>query len=413
MKLAKIAAISAFFGVISVGARIDAQTTDAKAYVEEKRHALVIGNGAYDDAPLANPTNDAEDMAEALAALGFEVSQLKNASLREMKEAIRLFGEKLEQGGVGLFYYAGHGSQVDGVNYLIPVRARIEKESDIEFEGVDTRFILKEMNARGGRPKILILDACRDNPFEKAWDRSSSMKGLAQMIAPKGFMIVYATAPGSVAKDGEERNGVFTAFLLKHIATVDTTVESMLKMVRNDVVAETNGFQIPWNESSLIEEFYFNLKEKPRMYLPKVPEPQQGETAPSSVRFAPFGKDSVIDKETGLVWANRDNGWDIDWSSAKSYCESFEGDGYKDWRLPTVDELKGLFNEGFSGYLPECFGSKKIFVTDRIRLSCCCLWASEARGPAVANFNFHDGKTYYHQKRFRDLLRVLPVRQAD
>jgi uncharacterized caspase-like protein len=207
--------------------------------VKEKRFALVIGNGSYKSAPLRNPTNDAHDMALVLKTLGFEVTHLENAEYRAMVRAIRNFGKQLQNGGAGLFYFAGHGIQVNGRNYLIPVDAEIETESDVKFETVDAGRVLGKMEDAGNDLNIVILDACRDNPFSRSFRTSN--QGLARMDAPKGSLIAYATAPGSIAADGEGRNGTYTKYLIKHIMTPGLIVEQVLKKVRVEVLKETNN----------------------------------------------------------------------------------------------------------------------------------------------------------------------------
>ena len=149
---------------------------------EGQKVALVIGNSTYKSVPLKNPVNDARDMAQALEKMGFEVLHEENASQRTMKDAIHRFGQKLKRGGVGLFYFAGHGMQIDGRNFLIPVNADIRAESDIEFESVDAGRILAKMEDAGNNMNLVILDSCRDNPFARSF-RSTS-RGLARMDAP-------------------------------------------------------------------------------------------------------------------------------------------------------------------------------------------------------------------------------------
>jgi hypothetical protein len=221
----------------------------------EKRVALVIGNSAYAVAPLKNPVNDARDMAQSLSALGFEVLHKENLSQNGMKRAIREFGTKIRNGGVGLFYYAGHGVQVKGVNYLIPVDSKVESEEEIEYEAVDAGFVLAQMESAGNTTNIMILDACRNNPFARNF-RSAS-RGLAQMDAPGGTLIAYATAPGSVASDGNARNGIYTQELLKFMRTPNLSIEEVFKRVRISVRDLTQSRQRPWESSSLIGDFYF------------------------------------------------------------------------------------------------------------------------------------------------------------
>lgn len=221
----------------------------------EKRVALVIGNSAYEVAPLKNTVNDARDMAQSLSALGFEVLHKENLSQSGMKRAIREFGAKIRNGGVGLFYYAGHGIQVKGVNYLIPVDSKVESEEEVEYEAVDAGFVLAQMGSAGNTTNIMILDACRNNPFARSF-RSAS-RGLAQMNAPGGTLIAYATAPGSVASDGNARNGIYTQELLKFMRTPNLSIEEVFKRVRISVRNLTQSRQTPWESSSLIGDFYF------------------------------------------------------------------------------------------------------------------------------------------------------------
>jgi len=224
--------------------------------LHSRRIALVIGNNAYQNAPLKNPVNDAEDIADTLGEFGFEVILKKNADQRDMEDAIRNFGKQLGTGGVGLFYFAGHGIQVEGRNYLIPINARIESESDVKYEAIDAGRVLGKMEDAENKLNIVIIDACRNNPFARAF--RTSERGLARMDAPTGSLIAYATAPGEVAVDGPERNGIFTKYLLKHIGTQGLPIEQVLKRVRIDVVNETDGKQVPWESSSLMGEFVFD-----------------------------------------------------------------------------------------------------------------------------------------------------------
>jgi formylglycine-generating enzyme required for sulfatase activity len=164
-------------------------------------------------------------------------------------------GLTLRQGGVGLFYYAGHGIQVAGRNYLIPVDALLETESDIKYEAVDAGRVLGKMEDAANPVNIIILDACRDNPFARSF-RSSSM-GLARMDNPKGSILVYATSPGSVAAEGSGRNGVYTGALLRQMEKPGLRIEDVLKQTRIDVMRSTGEKQVPWEASSLTGNFYF------------------------------------------------------------------------------------------------------------------------------------------------------------
>jgi len=232
------------------------QERQLEVVYQKKRIALVIGNAAYKSAPLRNPTNDANDMAAVLKRFGFDVTLIINASQKTMEMAIRDFGNKIKRGGISLFYYAGHGMQVKGVNYLIPIGTNLQTEDEIKYEAVDMSRVLSKMDSAGNDMNVIILDACRDNPFARSF-RSSS-RGLARMDAPKGTLIVYSTSPGKTAADGEGRNGIFTKHLLKAIRETDLEVGQLLREVRREVMNETDSNQIPWESSSLIGDFYFS-----------------------------------------------------------------------------------------------------------------------------------------------------------
>lgn len=227
----------------------------------ERRLALVIGNGAYTNAPpLKNPPNDARDMAATLKELGFEVASGINVSQREMKSLIRDFGQKLKTGGSGLFYYAGHGVQSKGRNYLIPIEADIQSEIEVEDAGLDVNLVLGYMDDAQNGLNIVILDACRNNPFARSFRSASN--GLAQVDAPTGTLIAYATAPGRVASDGTGQNGLYTSELLKQMRISGLGVTEMFMRVRAEVMKQTANKQVPWESSSLVGTFYFSAPAK-------------------------------------------------------------------------------------------------------------------------------------------------------
>jgi uncharacterized caspase-like protein len=247
----------------------------ATTAVAERRTALVMGNAAYEQGPLQNPGNDAHDMAAALRRLGFEVTLVRDADLRTMREAIEAFSQQLRQGGVGLFYFAGHGVQVSGENYMLPLGTHIRREQDVSYEAVPVGRILGGMEDANNQLNIIILDACRDNPFARSW--RSIQRGLAPTQAAPGTLIAYATAPGKVANDGGGRNGVYTAHLLRYLMTPGLSVEHLLKRVRAAVIETTRGEQTPWELSSLIEDFFFAA---PSTSPPPATSPAPGEGLP-------------------------------------------------------------------------------------------------------------------------------------
>jgi uncharacterized caspase-like protein len=225
------------------------------SWAQERRTALVIGNSAYQRSPLVNPVNDAQAMAASLGSLGFTVTKLENASKSQMADAIRQFGDTIRQGGVGLFYFAGHGIQINGYNYLLPIGSTITKEQDVQYEAVEAQRVISEMEAAANRLNIVILDACRNNPFARSF--RSATRGLAIMAAPSGTMIAYATAPGSVANDGEGPHSLYTEELLRHIREPGLKLEDVFKRVRVGVKEKSRGQQLPWETSSLDGDFYF------------------------------------------------------------------------------------------------------------------------------------------------------------
>jgi PQQ-dependent catabolism-associated CXXCW motif protein len=232
-----------------------AAAQDRAGGTAEPRAALVIGNSSYAVGPLRNPVNDAEDMAQMLRTLGFRVSLRRNATHRQMIEAINELGQQLKAGGVGLFYFAGHGVQSRGRNFLIPVNAEISSDAQLEFDAVDANRVLAAMDEAGNRVNLVILDACRDNPFARSF-RSLS-RGLAQMEAAQGTYIAFATAPGSVALDGPGRNGLYTHYLLQSLRQPDTDIDKVFRRVTADVARATDGKQVPWISSSLTGDFSF------------------------------------------------------------------------------------------------------------------------------------------------------------
>ncbi|WP_374651423.1 SUMF1/EgtB/PvdO family nonheme iron enzyme [Dongia sp.] len=230
------------------------------AATAEPRLALVIGNSTYggEMGKLPNPANDAALMAATLAKLGFKVTKLIDADQKQMKRAIADFGSALTAAGpdaAGLFFYAGHGVQIAGENYLIPLRAEIGKEADAELEAVPADWVLKQMEFAGNRINIIILDACRNNPLPRSV--RSVDRGLARMDAPKGSFIAYATAPGETAADGAGKNSPYTQALAKAMQQPGISIEETFRNARVDVLKQTAEKQIPWESSSLTGAFYF------------------------------------------------------------------------------------------------------------------------------------------------------------
>ena len=226
----------------------------------EERIALVVGNGEYESvARLQNPVADGQLMAKSLESVGFKVTLLLDSNQDSMKRAIADFGRELRSAGpdtTGLFYYAGHGVQSRGVNFLLPVDTVIHDEADLDLAGVEADWVLRQLFSARNRTNIIILDACRDNPF-----KSFGEQGLAEMSAPTGTFIAYASAPGSVALDGTGSNSPFTEALSEGILVKGQPIEQVFKQVRISVLKATEGRQTPWDSSSLTGEFFFEPAE--------------------------------------------------------------------------------------------------------------------------------------------------------
>lgn len=224
-----------------------------KKMKEEPRHALLIGNKGYEHfSTLKNPINDVNDLASILQEKGFEVKILTDSTQQKMEEAIDSFSKKLKKGGIGLFYYSGHGIQVDKRNYLIPVNVKFEEKRHMKYKAVSTSYLIDAMKEAKNRLNIVILDACRNDPFSRGGG------GLAAIDSASGMYIAYSTAPGKVAADGMGRNGTFTKYLLKHMKE-PYELDKVFKLVRKEVQDETKGIQIPWTSSSVTGDFYFSL----------------------------------------------------------------------------------------------------------------------------------------------------------
>ncbi len=232
----------------------------------QRRVALVIGNSDYKVGPLQNPVNDAEDISGVLRTLGFAVRTKTNVNHFEMEEAVNEFVQDIQNGDVALFYFSGHGVQVKGENYLIPVGAPIKSETDVRFKTLNANLVLGKMEESRNRTNIFILDACRNNPFRGLFRSAST--GLSKMDAPKGTFIAYATSPNSLAEDGDGRNSPYTKHLIEALKMKNTPIEVAFKQVGKAVNRETAGEQTPWTSSSLFDDFYF-YPESPTSSLAK------------------------------------------------------------------------------------------------------------------------------------------------
>lgn len=247
------------FAPLCVALLVAAAAWLAPPAAAETRLALVIGNSGYATNALLNPRNDAELMTRTLKLVGFEVVRLIDADQAAMKRAILDFGRRLRASdAVGLFYFAGHGVQVGGENYLIPVGADIKETEEVALQGVSLSELLRTMERASGRLNIAILDACRDNPFPSA--TRSATRGLAQVKAPTGTLIAYATAPGEVALDGKGGHSPYSAALAEAIPSIGVSIDEVFRRTRRKVLEVTGNRQTPWEHSSLTGEFFFRPK---------------------------------------------------------------------------------------------------------------------------------------------------------
>jgi len=296
----------------------------AAAQTAPKRIALVIGNGAYKQGALKNPVNDARAMVATLRQLGFQVIQRENATKQQMEQAVGEFGRALGKGSVALFYYAGHGMQVNGRNFLIPTDAVVASEQAVRLETLDVDLVLDQVAAAGSDVNLVVLDACRNNPFERRF--RSAAGGLAQINAPKGTLIAYATAPGSVAADGTGANGLYTAKLVEAIKTPGLPIEEVFKRVRVEVSRESNDAQTPWEASSLVGNFYFLGPTTVIVNQPAQTQPAPAQSAPQvAAAPAPVPAASA---------ARFDGTWD-----GKFFCPA-HSDGTKEYGFNFIAEIR-------------------------------------------------------------------------
>jgi tetratricopeptide (TPR) repeat protein len=312
--LKKLYLFISIFLILASSSSMVAQTTrqiereKSMTSTVERRIALVIGNGAYKNtAALSNPVNDAVDMTAALKDLGFEVISGTNQNKAQMQNLFRQFGTRLaDTKGIGLFFYAGHGISQGGTNYLIPVDADIQAEDEIEEASVSINFLLNKMAAANNGFNMVILDACRNNPFARKWRNYRDIGdkgGLARIDAPTGTLIAYATKPGDVASDGTGRNGLYTGALLRQMRVKNVDVTKMLQLVRADVIKLSGGKQVPFDESSLVGDFYFAGQDKSTVTtsrLTNVLQPEKNSSLEDEYWNNIKGSDEIKDYEAYL-----------------------------------------------------------------------------------------------------------------
>lgn len=260
---------------------VSAQRRDLRLERDEHRVALVIGNNAYARAPLKNAVNDAMVFGRTLRELGFDVELITDANGQAMDQAVDRLTRKLRTGDVALFYFAGHGVQIEGSNYLIPTDFSGDQPTDVKYKAVSGPWVLDRLDATGARLKVIILDACRNNPFRGARAMSG---GLGQMSAARGSFIAFATGPGQVADDNVTgSNGLFTDELVKAIRLPNLSLDDVFTRVREAVDKRSGGQQLPWTSSSVLGRFSFRVDQPDS----QKPEPYTSNIRPATVRVNP------------------------------------------------------------------------------------------------------------------------------
>lgn len=222
------------------------------------KKALCIGNAQYPGAALKNSVNDASDLVQRLEALGFSCKLCIDATHRNMDEVLKEFASDLSGAEVGLFFFAGHGMQISGENYLTAINTDFNSEIDAKYSSLPLNKVIEVLERGDNATSIIILDACRNNPYERRWRGRAENQGLAPVYAPKGTIIAFATSPGETASDGYDKNGAFTSSLLTHLSNQNLTIEDLFKRVRNTLSAMTSGKQTSWEHTSLMGDFLFN-----------------------------------------------------------------------------------------------------------------------------------------------------------
>ncbi len=322
-----------------------------------KRLALVIGNSAYQNGGiLRNPVNDARAMATTLEKLNFTVLKYENLNQSQIKQRIDEFGSKMANYDVALFYYAGHGIQTNGLNYLVPVDASLTTEQQVEYQCVRADRMFGSIV--GEKTHIIILDACRNNPFERSWGRNTNGSGLAFMQAPSNSFIAYATAPGQTASDGTGNNGLYTEFLIQEMLIPNKTISQIFQSVRarveNKSENELNNKQTPWESTSLTNDFYFliddtEIEPEPNPNPDDLPKQFTDNRDEKVYKIVEIGDqvwmaENLAYKVNSGCWAyNNDEsnvakfGYLYSWEVANNVCPA-------GWHLPTKIEFEILLN---------------------------------------------------------------------
>ena len=232
-----------------------------RASYKMNKTALCIGISDYDFASkLKNPLNDADDVGGMLSELGFKITLVKNSDRIELLREINNYKEKALLADVSVIYYAGHGIQSNGINYIIPKDANPQNEAELNFFCISIDSLIPQDQHDDFKTNIFIFDACRDNPFSRTWSRSTRFLGFAPILAPSGTLIAFSTSPGKAASDGKNRNGLYTGSLISEIKKPELSIIQLFQNVRQKVLFQSNNVQLPWESTSLLGDFYFNPK---------------------------------------------------------------------------------------------------------------------------------------------------------
>ena len=317
------------------------------AWADGARKALVIGNASYGRGGLSNPLRDAAAVGAALGTLGFRVTRKNNLKKSDMRTAVNGFVSTLRRSDVAIVYYAGHGIELKGKNYLLPVDFNARNEDDAVDDGYSLDTLMARLSRRGGGLNVVIVDACRDDPYSRGWSRGGRSRGLAKVESlPTETYIAFSSQPGATASDGGgSANSPFTSALLRHLPEAGVELDVMFRQVRSDVREATGGRQDPWTNHNMTGVFHLvagSSQQSGRwtpppgsIYVPEVPE----EPTSSPAREI---QDTWKDPTTNLKWQVTPTGGKMKESAAKAHCAGLSLDGRTDWRLPTISELRSL-----------------------------------------------------------------------
>ena len=378
-----------------------------RGVVAAERVALVIGNSAYASAPrLINPRNDAADMAAKFEALGFDVVRGFDLDYQGMRDTLAVFRDRLKDAEIALFFYAGHGLQVNGENFAMPVDAETTAVSAIEDSFMPVGAVIATME-REAKVTLVFLDACRDNPLAGTdnLQGTGSARGLASIGSSAGTLIAFSTQPGNVALDGAGRNSPYSAALLKYLGKPGEDLMRTLVAVRNQVLSTTDRRQVPWENSSLTGLVMLSPSDRPSADTAVRKRPPTdsplGAVVERSDRFTRFSCGQIVDARTGLAWfVGPDR--HVVWQEARNYIADLDACGSANWRMPSGRELKSLFDPrqvaGTGIYYKGRYWPAKMDGIFRDIGGGSWVWASRDLGRQAESYNFNQGMIVRYDK---------------